>query len=197
MRILAFLIGFLAVAGMWIDVADARLLISISKSTQQMTVSIDGRVTHVWDVSTGRANYGTPTGVFKPQRMERSWFSAKYYNSPMPYSIFFYHGYAIHGSYEISRLGGPASHGCVRLHPQNAAALFGLVREYGPAATTILVTGENRESHPSARVRTDQLVGPVRGRSFVQRRSFPQPYEAGDRRGFEWDDWGYSRGRNW
>lgn len=39
----------------------------------------------------------------------------------MPHSIFFHGGYAIHGSYEINRLGGPASHGCIRLHPANAA----------------------------------------------------------------------------
>jgi lipoprotein-anchoring transpeptidase ErfK/SrfK len=55
-----------------------------------------------------------------PQRLAASWFSKLYYNSPMPHSIFFSGGYAIHGSYEINRLGGPASHGCIRLHPANA-----------------------------------------------------------------------------
>ena len=47
--------------------------------------------------------------------MARSWFSTRYYGSPMPYSIFFHKGYAIHGTNYISRLGGPASHGCVRM----------------------------------------------------------------------------------
>jgi hypothetical protein len=32
-------------------------------------------------------------------------------------AIFFDYGFAIHGSNDISRLGGPPSHGCVRLHP--------------------------------------------------------------------------------
>jgi len=91
--------------------------------------------------STGRAGYGTPSGTYRPQRLERTWFSKEYYNSPMPHSIFFHSGYAIHGSYEISRLGGPASHGCIRLHPQNAATLFAVVKQQGADFTTIVVSG--------------------------------------------------------
>lgn len=123
--------------------AKADLLIHIDKSTQRMTVSVDGTPQYRWPVSTGRAGYGTPSGHFRPQRLARRWFSRRYYNSPMPYSIFFHRGYAIHGSYEISRLGGPASHGCVRLHPSNAAALFALVQRHGMSATRIVVTGAN------------------------------------------------------
>jgi lipoprotein-anchoring transpeptidase ErfK/SrfK len=123
--------------------ARAHVLIHIDKNTQQMTVSVDGAPRYQFAVSTGRAGYGTPNGTYSPQRLERTWFSKEYYNSPMPYSIFFHGGYAIHGSYEISRLGGPASHGCIRLHPQNAAALFALVRQQGVGATTIMVSGQN------------------------------------------------------
>ena len=111
--------------------ARANTLISIDKSTQQMSVSVDGVPRYRWAVSTGRAGYGTPSGTYRPQRMERTWFSKEYYNSPMPHSIFFHGGYAIHGSYEIRRLGGPASHGCIRLHPANAATLFALVKQRG------------------------------------------------------------------
>ncbi|HEU4357174.1 MAG TPA: L,D-transpeptidase [Xanthobacteraceae bacterium] len=96
-----------------------------------MLVSVDGVPRYRWVVSTGRAGYGTPSGTYRPQRMERTWFSKEYYNSPMPHSIFFHGGYAIHGSYEIRRLGGPASHGCIRLHPANAATLFALVKQRG------------------------------------------------------------------
>ena len=45
------------------------------------------------------------------------------------------------GRYEISRLGGPASHGCIRLHPANAATLYALVSREGMGATTIVVSG--------------------------------------------------------
>ena len=94
---------------------------------------------HQWPVSTGRGRFGTPSGTFRPQRLERRWFSRRYYNSPMPYSVFFHKGYAIHGTSEIHRLGGPASHGCVRLHPRNAAALFSLVQWHGPGRTRIAI----------------------------------------------------------
>ena len=121
--------------------AHANVLIAIDKSTQQMSVSVDGVPRYRWVVSTGRAGYGTPSDTYRPQRMERTWFSKEYYNSPMPHSIFFHGGYAIHGSYEIHRLGGPASHGCIRLHPANAATLFALVRQRGMGDTVIVVSG--------------------------------------------------------
>ena len=121
----------------------ANILISVDKSTQQMSVSVDGVPRYRFAVSTGRAGYGTPNGTYHPQRLAASWFSKLYYNSPMPHSIFFHGGYAIHGSYDINRLGGPASHGCIRLHPANAGALFDLVKSEGMTATTIVVSGSN------------------------------------------------------
>jgi L,D-transpeptidase catalytic domain len=123
--------------------AFAEVLISVNKNTQQMSVSVDGVPRYRFAVSTGRAGYGTPNGTYHPQRLAASWFSKLYYNSPMPHSIFFHGGYAIHGSYEINRLGGPASHGCIRLHPANAATLYTLVKSEGMGATTIVVSGSN------------------------------------------------------
>ena len=121
--------------------AEASVVVTIDKSSQRMSVAVNGAIQYTWPVSTGRAPFGTPNGTFTPQMMARSWFSRKYYNSPMPHSIFYYKGYAIHGTTHISRLGGPASHGCVRLHPKNAATLFALVRRAGMANTTILIHG--------------------------------------------------------
>jgi hypothetical protein len=93
--------------------ADANVLVRVDRSTQTMEVSVDGYYRYSWAVSTGRPGLGTPAGTFHPQLMAVHWFSSRYYNSPMPHSIFFYRGFAIHGSYEISHLGGPASHGCI------------------------------------------------------------------------------------
>ena len=73
----------------------------------------------------------------RSMEMARYYFSRKYYNAPMPHAIFFYDGFAIHGTNELARLGGPASHGCVRLHPAHAAALFALVQRNGPRNTRI------------------------------------------------------------
>ena len=119
--------------------AHAAVVVDISRASQTMSVIVDGTPRYHWRVSTGRRGYGTPSGTYQPQSMARSWFSKEYYNSPMPHSIFFHRGYAIHGTYEISRLGGPASHGCVRLDPENAATLFGLVEREGMHSTTIVI----------------------------------------------------------
>ena len=119
--------------------AEAAVVVNIDRSSQTMSVSVDGEGRYLWRVSTARQGYITPPGSYRPQMMARRWFSRLYYNSPMPYSIFFRGGYAIHGTYEISRLGGPASHGCVRLDPDHAAILFDLVEREGMSRTTIVV----------------------------------------------------------
>ena len=62
----------------------------------------------------------------------------------MPHAIFFHRGYAIHGTMYVSRLGRPASHGCVRLHPSHAAMLFALVRSEGMGRTRIVVSSSAR-----------------------------------------------------
>ena len=111
--------------------------IVVDITTQEMTVASDGRTIYTFDVSTGRKGYGTPTGNFKPIRMHKMWYSSKYENAPMPYSIFFYGGYAIHGTTDLANLGQVASHGCVRLHPDNAEKLFDLVSKVGMKNTQI------------------------------------------------------------
>ena len=119
--------------------AGAAIVVDIDRAVQRMSVTVDGVPRYTWRVSTARRGYITPPGTYHPEMLARHWFSRKYYNSPMPHSIFFYGGFAIHGSYEISRLGRPASHGCVRLDPGNAAILFGMVQREGMAATTIVI----------------------------------------------------------
>jgi lipoprotein-anchoring transpeptidase ErfK/SrfK len=113
--------------------------IAVDKAAQRMTVTVDGRLRHRWPVSTGRDG-GPPSGTFRPERLERYWRSRKYDWTPMPHSIFFYKGYAIHGTTQVSRLGNRASRGCVRLHPAHAATLFALVRDAGMNRTTIVVS---------------------------------------------------------
>jgi hypothetical protein len=133
--------------------AEARLDLYVDKSTQKIQVIQNGTLLYVWPVSTGRDRFSTPSGVYTPERLERSWFSKAYYNAPMPHAIFFHNGYAIHGSYDIAKLGGPASHGCVRLHPRNAALLFSMVQQEGPGSTTIFVGGNSHR--PPLRYRDD------------------------------------------
>jgi lipoprotein-anchoring transpeptidase ErfK/SrfK len=138
-RLAGLMLAGAATSALAMAPARADVTVDIDKYSQRMAVSIDGYPRYNWPVSTGRYGYGTPSGVFRPQMMARRWFSRKYYNSPMPHSIFFYHGFAIHGTYELSRLGGPASHGCVRLHPQHAAALYSLIERDGRGNTRIVI----------------------------------------------------------
>ena len=139
-RVIAPLFLFILILTFSSGPAHSGIVVTVDKSAQRLTVAVDGADRYRWPVSTGRWGYSTPNGSYRPQRLERKWFSRKYDMSPMPYSIFFNDGYAIHGSYEVSRLGRPASHGCIRLAPSNAAVLFALVKDRTDD-TRIVVTG--------------------------------------------------------
>ncbi|WP_269931277.1 L,D-transpeptidase [Aminobacter sp. HY435] len=131
----ALLIG----AGQGSASAANRIVARVSIGEQKMHVMIDGRTAFVWKVSTAGRGYVTPKGSFKPTRMHEMWYSRKYDNAPMPHSVFFNGGYAVHATNQISRLGRPASHGCVRLHPDNAADFYQLVETFGPSNTSIQI----------------------------------------------------------
>jgi len=121
---------------------EPRLVISINKVSQKMTVSLDGDTLHRWPVSTGARGYDTPSGNFRPFRMEKEHYSKEWDDAPMPHSIFFTgRGHAVHGSYHVKSLGRRASHGCVRLAPDNAAKLFALVQKTGMSNTRVIVKG--------------------------------------------------------
>jgi len=115
------------------------LLAQIDLSRQEMVVTHRGQVKYRWKVSTGRGGYHTPTGSYSPKWLSKHHRSRKYNNAPMPYAIFFRGGYAVHGTNEISRLGRPASHGCVRLDPKHAATLYSLVEREGFKNTRIII----------------------------------------------------------
>jgi lipoprotein-anchoring transpeptidase ErfK/SrfK len=117
-----------------------KVVIKINKRTQRMTVHVGGVRRYVFRVSTGKAGYRTPGGAFRPLWLTKMHYSRKYNNAPMPNSIFFTRrGHAIHGTSATGRLGRTASHGCVRLSPRNAAALYALVKRYGRQNVTIRI----------------------------------------------------------
>src|SRR5471032_2380290 len=143
MRFRGLVSPFVALAALAASPARADVLINVDKSSQQMTVTVDGVERYVWPVSTGAPGYDTPSGEFKPFRMERDHFSREWDDAPMPHSIFFTQkGHAIHGSGHVRAIGTPASHGCVRLEPKNAAILFALVRQQKMANTQVVLSGE-------------------------------------------------------
>ena len=122
--------------------AGSTILININKAKQKMTVFVDGIQKYDWPVSTGRAGYSTPSGTYTATSMNEIWYSKEWDNSPMPHSIFFMKdGHAIHGSYEVKNLGKPVSHGCVRIAPENATALYALVKTNGLENTQVVLAG--------------------------------------------------------
>jgi hypothetical protein len=124
-----FLVALCALVAM-LARAEARVRVNVDLASQTMYVtSAEG--SYAWPISSARSGFRTPRGVYHVQRMEAMHRSHKYHNAPMPHSIFFSGGYAIHGTYEIAALGVPASHGCIRLAPQHAAALYEMVKREG------------------------------------------------------------------
>ena len=152
---------FAALAAVMAAPASAAVLISVDKSEQRMTVSVDGVPRYVWPVSTGKAGHATPSGTFKAFRMEADHLSKEWDDAPMPHSIFFTtEGHAIHGSFDTKRLGTAASHGCVRLAPENAAVLFALVKQDGLLTTKVVLTGNAPASAPLVAQRKPPRAAP-------------------------------------
>ena len=176
----------------------SQILINIDKSRQEMTVFVDGIEQHTWPVSTGAPGYATPSGNFTASSMNEVWYSKEWDNAPMPNSIFFTkEGHAIHGSYETKKLGRAVSHGCVRLAPENAKALYVLVKDHGLENTKVALSGvtpggeakvakqaptkkRNRQSETARYDRPDYYYpsGPQR-RGFFARRWSGVPYYEG------------------
>lgn len=117
----------------------ATLVAKVDISSQTMVVTENGVVKYKWSVSTGRKGYSTPTGSYSAKWLSKNHRSRKYNNAPMPYAVFYNGGYAVHATYETKRLGRPASHGCVRLHPDNAAKFFSMVQRAGNKNTRIVI----------------------------------------------------------
>ncbi len=151
-KILSIFLGLVALLVFTLDVAEAKsrkrykarqpaaVQVHIDIGSQTMSVRVNGFPVGYWRVSTARSGYYTPRGTYGVTRTAKVYYSRKYDNSPMPNSVFFHGGYAIHGTGHIRNLGRPASHGCVRLHPSNAARLFSLVQRYGARRTRITLT---------------------------------------------------------
>lgn len=133
-------LAVLGMLGIAPSIANAATVVAhVDVAKQVMTVSRQGKLLYTWPVSTARKGYSTPVGAWRPYRIHELWKSRKYDDAPMPYAVFYDRGWAVHGTTAVSRLGKPASHGCVRLATSNAKAFYDLVREVGPGNTRIVV----------------------------------------------------------
>ncbi|MEB2845855.1 L,D-transpeptidase family protein [Rhizobiales bacterium RZME27] len=135
-----FALGAIAALLISFQPAEATVVANVSLSSQTMTVTENGTVLYQWKVSTGRKGFVTPKGKWTAKWLSKNHRSRKYNNAPMPFAVFYNGGYAVHATYETKRLGRPASHGCIRLHPENAAAFYALTHRYGLANTRINIS---------------------------------------------------------
>ena len=121
------------------EVPGPQLTARVDLSEQRMYVYLDEKLLHSYPVSSGRKGYGTPTGQWNAYWLSPKHRSRKYNNAPMPWAVFFHGGYAVHGTTDLRNLGRPASHGCIRLAPENAKAFFRLVEVSGKESTLISI----------------------------------------------------------
>ncbi|MFY0615124.1 MAG: L,D-transpeptidase [Hyphomicrobiaceae bacterium] len=130
------------------------LVARIDLNQQRMRVTANGKLVGNWSISSGKLGHETPPGRFRPKWSSKMHYSRKYNNSPMPYSVFFNGGIATHGTTYTSRLGGAASHGCIRLRTANARKFYQLVHRHGYKRTRIIVTGRARQTRTASRHRS-------------------------------------------
>jgi lipoprotein-anchoring transpeptidase ErfK/SrfK len=117
------------------------LTASVDLVNQTMVVSVNGEARYSWPISSGTAQYPTPTGTFRPEWTSKMWYSRKYDWAPMPHAVFINGGVAVHATNAVGRLGNPASHGCIRLSPTNAKTFYNLVERHGLKMTRVTVFG--------------------------------------------------------
>lgn len=151
---------------------ETTLLIDIDLTRQRMTLTEHGKVTGSWPISSGREGYRSPTGTFRPLWMSKMWYSKKYDNAPMPNAVFFSGGVAMHATQATGMLGRPASHGCIRQSPANAATTYKLVTKHGNAHTKIVVHGTPRDDEPRV-ARASRPASELRSAAAASYRSQP------------------------
>ncbi|MFM6850827.1 MAG: peptidoglycan-binding protein [Terrabacter sp.] len=87
----------------------------VSKSTRRLTWVVDGVPQYGFDVRFGSDELPTREGIFSVYKKKVDVIS-NLYHTPMPYSMFFSGGQAVHYSSNFARLGySGASHGCVNV----------------------------------------------------------------------------------
>ena len=113
-----------------VNVASGTRWIDINLSTQRLA-AYEGN-TEVFSalVSTGIRVYPTVVGQFRiyqryvSQTMDGRRLGFDYYLPNVPYVMYFYGNYAIHGTYWHTNYGTPMSHGCVNMSTPDAQWLF-------------------------------------------------------------------------
>ncbi|MCC5642151.1 L,D-transpeptidase [Nostoc sp. CHAB 5824] len=100
--------------------------IEIDLSEQRLRAWEGKKLVYSYRISGGKRSTPTPIGRFRINSKYRTHrMRGRGYNIPdVPYTMYFYRGYAIHGAYWHNRFGTPVSHGCVNLPVKQARNLY-------------------------------------------------------------------------
>jgi lipoprotein-anchoring transpeptidase ErfK/SrfK len=111
--------------------------IEVDLSSQRIAARQGDTVIQRMTVSTGISRYPTPTGQFRIYAKYRSTnMSGPGYNlKNVPHTMYFYKGYALHGTYWHTNFGRPMSHGCINLTRWDAAWLY----DWAPNGTLVVI----------------------------------------------------------
>ena len=116
--------------------------IDVNLSTQTLRAYEGNQVVYTASISSGISRYPTPAGTYRIQRKYRyddmtggSHARGDYYYLPnVPYCMYYYAGYALHGTYWHNNFGTPMSHGCTNLSTPDAGWLF----NWAPLGTKVV-----------------------------------------------------------
>ncbi len=100
--------------------------IDVNLSKQRLSAMQGTKVAYSFLVSTGKSSTPTPKGKYlinSKQRHSRMR-GVGYDVADVPYTMYFYEGYAIHGAYWHDNFGTPVSHGCVNVPVKLASKVF-------------------------------------------------------------------------
>jgi len=120
--------------------------IEVDLSEQKLTAYEGTKVVLSTKISSGRSRTPTVTGKFRIQRKFESQLMSGpgYYLPAVPYVMYFYGNYALHGAYWHNNWGTPMSHGCINMRKEDAKWLYDWTGPVVPAkANSVMSTKEN------------------------------------------------------
>jgi lipoprotein-anchoring transpeptidase ErfK/SrfK len=95
--------------------------------TQQMAYAYEGQsLVNTFVISSGVSEHLTVTGSFHvyERHIKGNMWGPGYFLPDVPYIMYFYKGYSLHGTYWHNNFGTPMSHGCVNLSIPDAEWLY-------------------------------------------------------------------------
>ena len=113
-----------------ISVAAGERWIDVNLSTQTLVAYEGSQPVFTTLISSGMAGHATVTGQFhvwlrfESQTMDGRLLGYDYYLEDVPYVMYFYNDYALHGTFWHNNFGTPMSHGCVNLATPDAQWLY-------------------------------------------------------------------------